>query len=159
MRTCLLLGTRKGTAAAPLRRGLASSSATFAPAAVALGLDFGTESVRAVLVGLEGTEVGSAVRPFDHGVITGALPGGGTPLGSEHVAQHAGDWVECAGAAVKGVLAATGTSAESVVGIGVDFTSCTLLPTAKDGTPLQFYNHARPHAWPKVRTQAPPIAR
>jgi len=85
------------------RRRAVSTTAAAVP--VALGLDFGTESVRAVLVSLEGTEVGSAVRPFDHGVITGSLPGGSTTLGPEHVAQHAGDWVECAGAAVKEALA------------------------------------------------------
>jgi hypothetical protein len=126
------------------RRRAVSTTAAAVP--VALGLDFGTESVRAVLVSLEGTEVGSAVRPFDHGVITGSLPGGSTTLGPEHVAQHAGDWVECAGAAVKEVLAATDTAAEKVIGIGVDFTSCTLLPTTKQGEPLQFYNHRQENA-------------
>lgn len=125
-------------------------ASTTAAVPVALGLDFGTESVRAVLVSLTGTEVGSAVRPFDHGVITTSLPGSGAALGPEHVAQHAGDWVECAGSAVREVLSDTGTAATSVVGIGVDFTSCTLLPTTKQGEPLQFYNHARPHAWPKL---------
>ncbi len=125
-------------------------ASTTATVPVSLGLDFGTESVRAVLVSLTGTEVGSAVRPFDHGVITNALPGSGVELGPKHVAQHAGDWIECAASAVRDVLMATDTAAESVVGIGVDFTSCTLLPTTKQGEPLQFYNHDRPHAWPKL---------
>ena len=40
--------------------------------------------------------------------------------------------------------------AASVVGVGVDFTSCTLLPTTKQGEPLFYYNHDRPHAWPKL---------
>ena len=106
------------------------------------GLDFGTESVRAVLVSLKGTEVGSAVRPFDHGVITGSLPGSGAELGPDHVAQHAGDWIECAGSAVREVMSITDTAAESIVGVGVDFTSCTLVPVK--GEPLQYYNHARP---------------
>ena len=39
-----------------------------------------------------------------------------------------------------------------MIGIGVDFTSCTVLPTTVDGTPLCLSNHwrARPHAWPKL---------
>lgn len=125
-------------------------ASTEAAAPVALGLDFGTESVRAALVSITGTEVGSAVQPFDHGVITNSLPGSGVELGPEHVAQHAGDWLECAGNVVREVLATTDTGAERVIGIGVDFTSCTLLPTTKQAEPLQYYNHARPHAWPKL---------
>ena len=73
-----------------------------------MGLDFGTESVRAVLVSLAGEEVGTAVKAFDHGVITGALPGDGGALAPAHVAQHAGDWVEGAGAVAREVLATTG---------------------------------------------------
>jgi L-ribulokinase len=39
-----------------------------------------------------------------------------------------------------------------VIGIGVDFTSCTVLPTTEDGTPLCLSDdwRARPHAWPKL---------
>ena len=132
-----------GRAARQCRRHASSAAAV----PVALGLDFGTESVRAVLVSLKGTEVGSAVRPFDHGVITGSLPGSGAELGPDHVAQHAGDWIECAGSAVREVMSITDTAAESIVGVGVDFTSCTLVPATKEGEPLQYYNHARPHAW------------
>ena len=130
----------------PPRRALSGGAA----APVAMGLDFGTESVRAVLVSLAGEEVGTAVKAFDHGVITGALPGDGGALAPAHVAQHAGDWVEGAGAVAREVLATTGVDAASVVGVGVDFTSCTLLPTTKQGEPLFYYNHDRPHAWPKL---------
>jgi ribulokinase len=136
----------------------AATIATQAP--VALGLDFGTESCRAVLVGVEGGgEIGSAVSPFTHGVITGQLPPpSGVLLGAKDVAQHAGDWLESAAAAVRKVMAATATSPSDVVGIGVDFTSCTLLPTTADGQPLFMAPPAatpgdwgeRPHAWPKL---------
>ncbi|MBD3267822.1 ribulokinase, partial [bacterium] len=41
---------------------------------------------------------------------------------------------------------------DEVIGIGVDFTSCTVLPVDSDGKPL--CNHpalqSRPHAWPKL---------
>ena len=41
---------------------------------------------------------------------------------------------------------------ESVVGIGTDFTSCTVLPTYADGTPLRFDGRwaKHPHAWIKL---------
>ncbi len=43
---------------------------------LALGLDFGTASVRALLVDLKGNERGSSVVKYRHGQITETLPGG-----------------------------------------------------------------------------------
>ena len=45
-----------------------------------------------------------------------------------------------------------GVAPEEVVGIGVDFTSCTILPTTANGTPLCQIEGWRdqPHAWPKL---------
>jgi L-ribulokinase len=134
--------------------GLRMATTAAAPAA-ALGIDFGTESVRAVLVSVTGEELGAAVRPFEHGVITGHLPSPRrAPLQPHDAYQHATDWVSAAGSAVREVLAFSDTAASSVVGIGVDFTSCTLLPTSKDGTPLFLAPSGewseRPHAWPKL---------
>ena len=42
--------------------------------------------------------------------------------------------------------------ATDIVGIGVDFTACTMLPITKDGTPLMFLDRFRdePHAWVKL---------
>ena len=39
-----------------------------------------------------------------------------------------------------------------VIGIGVDFTACTILPVTRDGTPLCFLPkyRDRPHAWVKL---------
>ena len=44
---------------------------------LALGLDFGTESIRALVVDLTGTERGSAVVKYRHGQITETLPTSG----------------------------------------------------------------------------------
>ena len=49
----------------------------------ALGLDFGTESVRAVLVDLRGRERGVAVVKYRHGQLTATLPGTGEKLPPE----------------------------------------------------------------------------
>jgi L-ribulokinase len=53
---------------------------------------------------------------------------------------------------VPDVLARAGISAERVVGIGVDFTSCTVLPVDADGSPLCRVDRfrSRRHAWPKL---------
>jgi L-ribulokinase len=130
---------------------LTSSSAARTPCV--LGLDFGTASVRAVVVETAtGRERGSAVVDYPHGVIDAVLPGTGAKLGADWALQHPGDWVTSIEKAVPRAMAAAGVEKESVVGIGVDFTSCTVLPVDASGEPLCFSARwaARPHAWPKL---------
>src|SRR5215211_5747716 len=102
---------------------------------VVLGLDFGTESVRAVLVDLAGAERGTAVVRYRHGQLIDQLPGG-EPLPPDFALQHPDDWLASAAKAVRQALAHAGLRRDAVVGIGVDFTSCTMLPALADGTPL-----------------------
>ena len=56
------------------------------------------------------------------------------------------------GAAVRGAIADAGIDASQVLGIGTDFTACTMVPTLADGTPLcqlgEFKD--RPHAYVKL---------
>ncbi len=118
----------------------------------ALGIDFGTESGRALLVDVEtGDEVATQVQTFGNGVIDEALPDG-TPLEHDWALQDPNDWIAILRKTVPAVLQEAGISPEQVIGIGVDFTSCTVLPVKQDGTPLcnldSFKN--RPHAWPKL---------
>ena len=63
---------------------------------LALGLDFGTASVRALLVDRQGNERGAAVVKYRHGQITQTLPGGKTPLPADFALQHPNDWLESA---------------------------------------------------------------
>jgi len=110
-----------------------------------LGLDFGTESVRAVIVSFEGNILACTVDKYEHGQITHLG-------GPDEVFQNAHDWEESAQRVVKSAMVKAGLSPQAVVGIGVDFTSCTLLPTDKNGTPL--FTHPkyqmRSQAWPKL---------
>jgi L-ribulokinase len=119
---------------------------------VGLGLDFGTESVRAVLVDLTGTERGTAVVRFPHGQILDHLPRTREPLPADFALQDPNDWLASAQKAVHQALTQAQLDPRSVLGIGVDFTSCTVLPTLADGTPLcRLPRLARkPHAWPKL---------
>ena len=119
---------------------------------LALGLDFGTASVRALLVDLNGNECGVATVKYRHGQITKSLPADDRPLPPDFALQHPSDWIESSARAVRGALRNAGADAQSVIGIGVDFTSCTMLPSLRDGTPLclvpAFHNEM--HAWPKL---------
>jgi L-ribulokinase len=118
----------------------------------ALGLDFGTESVRAVLVDLRGRELASAVAKYPHGKIIESLPGSRKKLPPHYALQHPLDWPGSAAKATRAALRQAKAGAEDVRGIGVDFTSCTMLPTKRDGTPLCLLKEfaAEPLAWPKL---------
>jgi L-ribulokinase len=119
----------------------------------ALGLDFGTASVRALIVETAtGRERGSAVADYRHGVIEASLPGSGAALPADWALQHPDDYLEAAARAVPASLAAARLDGAAVAGIGVDFTSCTVLPVDGSGRPLCLYAAyaGRPHAWVKL---------
>ncbi|WP_145392582.1 ribulokinase [Stieleria neptunia] len=119
---------------------------------VALGLDFGTESARAVIVDRNGNELAVCESAYRHGQITETLPTSGAALPLHFALQHPADWIESAADATRKAIEQSGIDVDRVVGIGVDFTSCTMLPTTTDGTPLcaleRFQN--TPLAWPKL---------
>jgi L-ribulokinase len=119
----------------------------------AIGVDFGTESGRALLVDVtNGQEVATAVHRYANGVIDETLPGSGARLGPDWALQDPNDYLEVIRKAVPAVLRQSGIDPHDVIGIGIDFTACTLLPAKKDGTPLCFLEEyrANPHAWVKL---------
>ncbi len=102
-----------------------------------IGIDFGTLSARAALYDTEdGRELASSVCEYPHGVIddSGCLgkrkPEKGTAL------QDPDDYLFALKTTVPALLEKSGIRKEDVCGIGFDFTSCTLLPVRRDGTPL-----------------------
>jgi len=118
-----------------------------------LGLDFGTESARAVLVDVTtGEMIATAVHPYADGVIDEALPGDDIPLPPDWALQNPADWLVALEANIPAVLTGGSIAPESVVGVGLDFTACTVLPTTFDGTPLCTLDAYldRPHAWAKL---------
>ena len=122
---------------------------------VALGVDFGTESARAILVDCaDGRELGESVYPYDHGVVGDRLPApdDDIELGDGWALQDPADYVRSLQTAVPRALAETGVRPGDVAGIGIAFTSCTMLPTLADGTPLCALDELRrePHAWVKL---------
>ncbi|MDN5277230.1 MAG: L-ribulokinase [Clostridiales bacterium] len=119
----------------------------------AIGVDFGTQSGRAVLVEVDtGREVATAVKEYPHGVMDEYLPDGKTKLEPDWALQHPQDYLDVLAETIPAVLKEAGVSNEDVIGIGIDFTACTMLPIDKDGTPLCFYDEykSHPHAYVKL---------
>jgi L-ribulokinase len=121
----------------------------------AIGVDFGTESARALLVDcVDGTEIATAVYGYANGVIDAHLPAPDDDVGleAEWALQDPGDYLRALGATIPAVLETSGIDPSQVVGLGIDVTSCTMLPTLADGTPLCELPEMRrePHAWVKL---------
>ena len=91
-----------------------------------LGLDVGTQSLRAALFDANGHCRASGTSQLD---TWHAQPG--------WAEQDAEQWWLAARAAVRKALARAGAAAEDVAGIGLDCTACTVLPCRRDGTPLR----------------------
>lgn len=119
----------------------------------AIGVDFGTESGRAVLVDVaNGKEIATSVFPYTNGVIDEKLPESGVKLEMDWALQDPQDYIRVFQNTVPAVLKSSGVKADDVIGLGIDFTACTMMPVKKDGTPLcnlpEFRAH--PHAWVKL---------
>ncbi len=119
-----------------------------------LGLDYGTESVRALLVDLEsGREAAEVEFRYPNGVISDSLPvEGGTRLERDWFLQHPGDYLAGLEAVVPTCLEKAEARGSDVVGIGIDFTSCTLMPCDEHAEPLCLkaeFAHD-PQAWVKL---------
>jgi ribulose kinase len=98
----------------------------------AIGIDFGTESVRSVLVDVDtGETVATSVFQFPDGVIDMRLPGGHAALPPDWALQNPADWLAGLDATVRAVMASSSLPPESVIGIGIDFTSCRPPATAR----------------------------
>ena len=103
----------------------------------AIGLDYGTNSVRALVVDVSnGREVGTAIRNYehgDHGVVLSRDP--------NLARQHPADYVKGAELAIRKALAAAKQAVRTfspaqVIGLGVDTTGSTPMPVDRRGRPL-----------------------
>jgi L-ribulokinase len=123
------------------------------PGRYALGIDFGTESGRAVLVDARnGAELASSVYRYANGVIDTNLPSTGARLPPEWALQDPADYIRTLTETIPSVLRQAAVSAEDVIGLGIDFTACTMLPVDASGQPLSFDPRfaGQPHAWVKL---------
>jgi L-ribulokinase len=131
----------------------AGGAATMNPPRYAIGVDFGTESGRALLLDLNsGEEVGTSVVRYPSEVIDRALPVTGELLPDDWALQDPDDWVTVIQTAIPDLVSRASVSPDEVVGIGIDFTSCTVLPVTGEGVPLCTLEQwrSRKHAWAKL---------
>lgn len=118
-----------------------------------IGVDYGTESGRVLLVDVaNGQEIATAVHPYPHGVISETLPGTSIRLERNWALHDPADYIEVLKQGIPEVLKESGVSPDDVVGLGLDATSCTMMPTTADGTPLCSLPEWRdnPNAWLKL---------
>jgi L-ribulokinase len=130
---------------------------------LAIGVDFGTRSGRVLVLDVGGGEEVAVVEVrYPHGVIDSRLPTNNAELPTDTALQDPADYLEVLFRGIPQALAAGDVRAEEVIGLGIDFTACTVLPVTADGTPLcaleEWRN--RPHAWVKLwkHHSAQPIA-
>jgi FGGY-family pentulose kinase len=91
-----------------------------------LGLDVGTQSLRAALIDLDGNCRAFATAPLD---TTHPQP--------SWAEQDANQWWHAARTAVPQALARAGAPADAVAAIGLDCTACTVIASRADGTPVR----------------------
>jgi L-ribulokinase len=120
-----------------------------------VGVDFGTESGRSILVGVStGEELYHSIYRYRNGVIDNVLPVEGEPvyLEQEWALQDPNDYIRTFQKTIPALLAQGGVDPQDVIGIGIDFTACTMMPVKADGTPLcTLPKYSRnPHAWVKL---------
>jgi L-ribulokinase len=119
----------------------------------AVGVDFGTLSGRAVIVDISnGKELATSVHEYRNGVIDECLPGTTIRLEPDWALQDPNDYIQVFKNTIPAVLKESGIDPLDVIGVGIDFTACTMLPTRADGTPLCFLPEWRdnPHSWVKL---------
>ena len=117
-----------------------------------IGLDYGTLSARAILVDIEtGETIAQSIYPYPHAVMESHIPDG-AQLPAGWALQDPQDYLEAMVDTIQNVVVKSKVLPEEVVGIGVDFTSATVLPVYEDGTALCMTEKFRsePHAFVKL---------
>ena len=116
-----------------------------------IGLDFGTLSARAVIANTENgnTLPYESVFYYPHAIINEI---NGTLLPANYALQHPKDYIDALKFLIPDLLANNCIDKNSIIGIGIDFTDCTVLPVNKDLTPLCLTKKYKcsPHAYAKL---------
>ena len=118
-----------------------------------IGVDYGTLSGRAIVVRVsDGAELGTGVLEYPNAVMDTKLNFNGQKLGVDWALQDPTDYVAVLKHAVPAAIKSAGIDADDVIGIGTDFTACTMVPTLSDGTPLSSLPEfaGNPHAYVKL---------
>lgn len=116
-----------------------------------LGLDFGTLSARAILADVENGDVlpQESVFHYPHAIIHSLES---LTLPADFAIQHPSDYIEALDFLICDVISKNEIEPSSIIGIGVDFTDCTVLPIDEALTPMCLRSEYRlePHAYAKL---------
>lgn len=117
-----------------------------------IGLDYGSLSGRGVLADTsDGSILAEAVMEYPHGIMDSHLPDG-TSLKGQWCLQHPQDYMDVLDYVIPQLMERSGIDPGDVVGLGVDFTTSTVIPLDSDFKPLSSHEKyaGRPHAWTKL---------
>lgn len=121
--------------------------------AYSIGVDYGTNSCRALLVNVaNGDEVASAVYPYPTGVAGIILDTKDPNVARQNPQDYIDGFIDTVGAIVREASRkVAGFAVRQVVGLGIDTTGSTPLPVNADGLPLamtpEFRDHPAAQAW------------
>ncbi len=116
----------------------------------AIGIDYGTLSARALVCEIgTGREVGEAVYEYRHAVMDERLPDG-TKLKPDWALEHPDDYLEALSTCVPQAVKNAGVAKEDVIGVGIDFTACSLVPVDKNSDAMCKKYPSEPHAYVKL---------
>ncbi len=103
----------------------------------AIGVDYGTNSVRALVVDVQdGREIATSVFDYPSGEAGILLDRGDPNLARQDPADYIEGFYQSVRGAVRAAGKQRGFQAENVVGIGIDTTGSTPIPVDRDGMPL-----------------------
>lgn len=118
-----------------------------------IGIDFGSESGRVLIVDVHTGEIkGIHVIPYKHGVIVDSLRPYFNTIPKGSALQDPRDYLEVLKIGIPKAISKAGVDMEQIIGLGIDFTSSTVLPVDENLTPLCFlkdYQNSH-HAWVKL---------
>lgn len=118
-----------------------------------IGIDYGSLSGRAVIVDTaDGRQLADCVMDYPHAVMSETLASTGAPLPPDFALQDPQDYLDVLHHIIPTAISKAGIDHADIIGMGVDFTCCTMLPVRADGTPLCFEKKYRgnPHAYVKL---------
>src|SRR3954467_5509627 len=82
-----------------------------------IGMDFGTESARVIVVDIStGRVAGQATHASAHGGMGPVLPGSGEKWPADFALQHPGDWLESSSIACREAMKLSEVSVDEIVG-------------------------------------------
>jgi len=99
-----------------------------------------------------GKEIATASDNYKHAVIDETMVYSGRKLPPDFALQHPMDYLESLEISIKKVLEISKVDPDDIIGLGIDFTACTVLPVYKNGAPLCFDENFKenPHAYVKL---------